>query len=161
MTELPQTAIEHLHPFMVLAGVFGSGLVGIAVLVWKGAHMMERVHNRSIARAFQDDPESGEPGVAAKATRRIVGEAFTPAVEEVMRAVQDLDRKLEAHVRDEDGRNERRARELREELSRSVDQAMKFPAAVLRKVEKIEAVQEEQGKRIDSVEHRTRVLEQK
>ena len=90
MTDLPQPAVEHLFPFLVLAIACVGLLGGILAAVVKGIRDLKALMRSEIRASYSDD-EAGNPGVAAVMTRKIVQEAFASNLDHLAKAIRDVE----------------------------------------------------------------------
>lgn len=167
MTDLPQPAVEHLYPFLVLAVAVVGLLAAILAAVVKGIRDLKALMRSEIRASYADD-EEGRPGVAAVMTRKIVQEAFSANLEHITKALrdvelvqQDLAEDLKEHERREFERGDQRDRDLKQDVARTIEQALRYPKELANQYQLVRATVDQQGKQLDSHEHRLRVLEAK
>lgn len=167
MTDLPQPAVEHLYPFLVLAVVVVGLLAGILTAVVKGIRDLKSLMRSEIRASYADD-DDGKPGIAAVMTRKIVQEAFSANLDHISRSIQDIERvqeelasNLKQHEEKEFERADRRDRDLKSDVSRAIDTALRYPKELANQCRLVRETVGQQGKQIDSHEHRLRVLEAK
>lgn len=167
VADLPQPAVEHLFPFLVLA-IAGVTLLGaILAAVVKGIRDLKALMRSEIRASYSDD-EEGKPGVAAVMTRKIVQEAFssnlehiTTALRDVQLVQEDLAQDLKEHERREFERGDQRDRDLKADVSRTIETALRYPRELAAQYQLVRATVDEHGKRLDDVVQRVRVLEAK
>jgi hypothetical protein len=167
VSDLPQPAVEHLYPFLVLAVAVVAILAAILGAVVKGIRDLKALMRSEIRASYSED-EEGKPGIAAVMTRRIVEQAFSSNLEHITKALrdvelvqQDLAEDLKEHERREFDRGDQRDRELKADVSRTIEAALRYPKELASQYQIVRATVDEHGKRLDDIGHRVRVLEAK
>ena len=167
MSALPPDAAEHLLPFLYLAVACVGLLAAILGAVVKGVRDLKKLMRSEIRASYSLD-EDGKPGLAAVMTRKIVEEAFSSNLDHITKALrdvelvqQDLAEDLKEHERREFERGDARDRDLKADVARTIEAALRYPKELANQYQLVRATQDEHGKRIDSHEHRLRVLEAK
>ena len=167
MSSLPPDAVAHLYPFLVLAGAAVALLGGILAAVMKGIRDLKALMRSEIRSSYSTD-EEGKPGIAAVMTRKIVEEAFSSNLDHLAKAIrdvelvqQDLADDLKEHERREFERGDARDRDLKTEVARTIESALRYPKELATQYQLVRATVDQQGKQLDSHEHRLRVLEAK
>ena len=167
MSSLPPDAVEHLYPFLVLAVACVGLLAAILAAVVKGIRDLKALMRAEIRASYSLD-ENGKPGLAAVMTRQIVQDAFASNLEHVTKALRDVEvvqealaEDLKEHERREFERGDQRDRDLKADVARTIETALRYPRELATQYQLVRATQDEHGKRIDSHEHRLRVLEAK
>lgn len=167
MSDLPPVAVEHLYPFLVLTVAAVAILAAILAAVVKGISDLKKLMRSEIRASYSED-EEGKPGVAMLMTRKIVEEAFSTNLDHVTKALRDVEKvqedlaeDLKEHERREFERGDQRDRELKADVSRTIEAALRYPKELAHQYQLMRSTVDEHGKRIDSHEHRLRVLEAK
>jgi hypothetical protein len=167
VSELPQPAIDHLYPFLLLGASAVAALIALVSAVNKARGELRTLMRDQIREAYSIN-EKGEPGIAAQVTLRIVTDAFSSNLDHLAKAIHDVEQVQEAlaadlkeHERRELERGERRDEAIKTDVARTISEALRFPKEVAHQYQLVRVAQEEQGKRLDDIGHRVRVLEAK
>jgi cysteinyl-tRNA synthetase len=167
VSDLPQPAVEHLYPFLILGSAAVAALIALVATINKGRLELRTMMRDQIREAYSFD-DQGKPGIAAQVTMRIVSDAFSTNLDHLTRALGDVEAEqkelraaLTEHERKEFERGDQRDTSLKAEVARTISDALRFPKEVAHQYQLVRSHQEEQGKQLDSHEHRIRLLEAK